>query len=91
MEDRVYADLQKTDRQRRLLLTTVGTQRDINVKGIQLREGLRLTFHSGDLDSEGNRDDLVSEGTVHHDSETNTWVAEIDWDAIRHQSDIQKE
>lgn len=89
MTDRVYADLQKTDRHRRLLLTTVGTRRDLQAKGIELREGLRLSFYSDDMDPHGNRDDLLYDGVVHFDDESKAWVAEIDWDAIKHESDLQ--
>jgi hypothetical protein len=87
MSDRIYADLQKLDRNRRVMLTTFGTRRDLEARGIVLRNGLRLAFYSSD-DMSGERDDLLFEGTVLFDEERRVWVAEINWDAVRHESDL---
>ena len=88
MANRIYADLQKTDKSRRLVLTTDGTRRDLAKQGIELKDGLRLSFYSDDGDAAGNRDDLVYEGIVRFDANANRWVAEIDWDAVKHESEL---
>jgi hypothetical protein len=82
-EPRIYVDFMKTDNEGRLLLTCIGTLRDLEAQSIQLREGLLLHVYSDDLDEQGNRDDLEAEGTVRFDPENRRWVLEIDHRAIR--------
>ncbi len=84
---RIWVDFMKTDAQRRLILTTLGTIEDLKKQGIDLHEGLRLEVYSDDADDRGNRDDLLAEGIVYRDKEQDRWVLEIDWNAIRHASD----
>ena len=55
--------------------------------GIQLHEGLVLTFYSDDADEQGQSDELRVEGRIHYDPEGCCWVATIDWAAIRHTSE----
>jgi hypothetical protein len=83
---RVYADFQNLDDQNRLRLTCAGTRRDLENQGIELREGLNLTFYTDDADDEGQPDDLLADGIVHFDESSNCWVAAIDWKALRHAS-----
>ena len=85
--NRIYVDFLKTDGHRRLLLTTVGTTTDLHRLGIVLAEGLRLSLYSDDLDDAGQQDNLVVDGIAHYDEQRNRWVAVIDWDAIRHESE----
>ncbi len=86
-EARIYVDFMKTDDEGRLLLTCIGTRRDLTLQNICLREGLRLKVYSDDLDENGNRDDLITDGTVRFDSANQRWVLEIDRDTIRNVSD----
>lgn len=85
---RIWVDFMKTDAQRRVVLTTLGTQRDLRAQGIDLREGLTLEVYSDDADDAGRPDHLLVSGVVQYDRDTERWVLEIDWDAIRHESDL---
>ena len=90
---RVYVDFMNTDGRRhvdgrrRVLLNTAGTKEDLARHGIELREGLKLLLYSDDADTRGKSDPLLVEGTVTFDSDRDRWVAVIDWDALRHESD----
>jgi hypothetical protein len=86
---RVWADFQKTDDLDRVILETHGTHADLSSQGLQLTDGLRLTLYTDDLDAKGTRDDLVVDGTVRFDDVNDRWVAEIDWAAIRHESELR--
>ncbi|MGI8425037.1 MAG: hypothetical protein ACR2FO_00170 [Actinomycetota bacterium] len=79
---RVFHDLMKTDNSGRLVLNLIGTRDDLKRQGIELREGLCLTFYSPDEDYAGERDDLVVEGVVRQDAASGEWVAEIDHKAF---------
>jgi len=87
---RVYADFQNLDDSNRLRLTCVGTIDDLARQGIELREGLVLTFSMDDADDQGELDELLGDGVVHYDEKERTWVASIDWSTIRHASDEGK-
>ena len=84
---KVYADFQNIDEANRLRLTCAGTLQDLAHHGIQLHEGLVLTFYSDDADDHGQPDALHVEGVVHYDPDGQCWVAIIDWAAIRHASE----
>jgi hypothetical protein len=84
---RVYADFQNLDDLHRLRLTCAGTLQDLQRQGIQLHEGLALTFYTDDEDDQGRPDELRTEGVAHYDAEGQCWVATIDWAALRHASD----
>src|SRR5712692_7299334 len=84
---RVYADFQNLDDYNRLRLTCAGTLQDLERHGIQLHEGLVLTFYTDDGDDHDQPDELRVEGVVHYDEKSQHWVATIDWPAIRHASD----
>ena len=83
---KVYADFQNLDDLNRLRLTCVGTEEDLSQQGIQLQEGLVLTFYTDDADDEGNPDDLLIDGTVRYSPEEQCWVGEVDWKELRHAS-----
>ncbi len=68
-------------------LKQLGTLRDIAQAGLELREGMVVSFYDQDGDGEGNRDDLLFEGTVHYDSEKKSWYAVIDQKTWRNESD----
>jgi hypothetical protein len=88
---RIYVDFLKADDEGRLILSCYGTLRDLAHFGIELKEGLVLTFYSDDADDAGNPDDLIVQGVVQHDETSNQWVAVIDWSAITHVSDYQEQ
>ena len=84
---RVYADFQNINEANRLRLTCAGTLQDLAHHGLQLHDGLVLTFYSDDADDHGQPDELRVEGVVHYDPAGQCWVATIDWAAIRHASE----
>ena len=84
---RIYADFQNLDDCNRLRLTCAGTLQDLERQGIQLQDGLILTFYTDDADDEGRPDELRVEGIVHYDKEGHCWVATIDWNALGHASE----
>jgi hypothetical protein len=84
---KIYADFQNLDDYNRLRLTCAGTLQDLERHGIQLHEGLVLTFYTDDADDHDQPDELRVEGVVHYDEEGQRWVATVDWAAIRHASD----
>lgn len=86
-DSRIYVDFMKTDDEGRLLLTCIGTRRDLEASAIELAEGLVLRVYSDDLDEQGNRDDLVADGIVRFDAANHRWVLEVDPKAIRNASD----
>lgn len=83
---RIYADFQKLDDDNRLKLTCRGTLQDLQRFGVQLHEGLRLTFFTDDADDEGRPDDLLIDGVVQFNAEERCWVAAVDWTMLRHAS-----
>jgi hypothetical protein len=85
----VYADFQNMDDENRLRLTCAGTRADLERLGVQLREGLRLTFYTDDADDEGRPDPLLIDGTVHYHEGQRCWVAAVDWSQLRHASQEQ--
>ena len=84
---RIYADYLKTDSYGRLILVCFGTVRDLKQYGIELEDGLALTFYTDDGDDAGNRDDLLVDGVVSYDEAARRWVAVIDEATFRHASD----
>lgn len=89
---RIYVDFLHTDGKKhgdgcqRLLLDLIGTQEDLAMHKIVLREGMTLLLYSDDADAMGKPDDLLVEGTARFDSSIGKWVAVVDPDAIRHES-----
>ena len=84
---KIYADFQNLDDHNRLRLTCAGTLEDLKREGIQLQEGMQLTFYTDDADDEGRPDEMRVQGTVHYDQQSRNWVADVDWRAIWHASD----
>jgi hypothetical protein len=87
---RIYVDLMKKDDQWRVQLTTVGTRRDLARLGIELEEGMLLHLYTDDANSVGVEDNLVFDGIARFDATANIWVAEIDWGALRHESELRE-
>src|SRR5688572_2024773 len=84
----VYADFQNADAQGRLRLNCVGTVSDLSRQQVQLADGVRLLLYADDLSEEGREDRLMAEGVVIYSSEEQCWVAAIDWDQVRHESQL---
>jgi hypothetical protein len=87
---RIYADFHDADAQGRLRLNSVGSLKDIASQEVPLKEGMRLTLYSDDLDDNGELDELLADGIAAYSTEDDCWVAVIDWDAIYHASDRDK-
>ncbi|HZY88130.1 MAG TPA: hypothetical protein VFE78_25065, partial [Gemmataceae bacterium] len=56
---------------------------------VELREGLALTLYADDADDGGRPDKLLAEGLVQYNQAEKCWVAAIDWNAIRHESQVK--
>lgn len=84
---RIYADFHNLDDANRLRLTCAGTREDLARQGIELQEGLRLTFYMDDANDSGQPDDLLAEGVTHYDQEGQCWVAAMNWQTLRHDSE----
>ncbi len=90
-EPRIWHDFQNCDEDGRLRLHIQGTIADLAKHGIELREGLRLRFYDEDDDSSGKRDDLTATGVVERNSGNGTWVARLDKNGVRHESDLERD
>jgi hypothetical protein len=73
---RIFVDFHNADPQGRLRLNSIGTVEDLSRQQVSLTDGLAAIFYS---------EDVEADGTVRYSGEENVWVAEINWDAIRHQ------
>jgi hypothetical protein len=73
-DPRIYADFHNADSKGRVRLTCVGTIEDLARQGIRLVEGLPIVLHD---------EELEAEGVVEYSRDEGSWVASIDWDAIR--------
>jgi hypothetical protein len=87
---KIYADFHNLDDSNRLRLTCAGTIADLARQHIELHEGLALTFYMDDADDQGDADAIRTDGVVHYDEGECSWVASVDWSAIRHDSDDGK-
>ena len=87
----IYADFMKCDDEGRLVLVCYGTHKDLEEHKITLEEGIKLVFSNDDADDNGNRDDLVVEGTVEYDKNKERWTARIIWDDIKNISQLSSE
>jgi hypothetical protein len=86
----IYADFQNLDHFNRLKLTCSGTRAELKRLGVELYEGLRLTFHMDDADAQGCPDELLVEGVVRFDDVERSWVADVDWSRVHHRSTIAR-
>src|SRR5207244_13218797 len=84
----VWGDFMHTDWERRIRLDVPGTERDLKALGIDLREGARIVIYQEDANAKGTTDDLITVATMHFDEEENRWVAIVDWDEVKHVSDL---
>ncbi|CAN5432836.1 hypothetical protein BH10ACI3_BH10ACI3_23460 [soil metagenome] len=81
----IFADFMKYEGGN-LILTCLGTKRDLEAANITLEIGMNLVFYEDDVDAEGNRDDLVVRGVVDYDEANGRWVAAINFDEIKNMS-----
>ena len=77
-----------------LCLSHTDTCRDESGTDVRLQAGIVVTVVEHDLDSAGNRDDLVATGTVEPSPEWlacrgSRWVLRINGDGVRHESEIR--
>ena len=87
---RLYADFQNLDDFNRIRLTCAGTLADLSRQQIELRDGMAVTLYTDDADDAGQPDELLADGVVRYHGEEKCWVAEVDWSALRHNSDEPK-
>ncbi len=87
MLPKIYADFHNLDDQNRIRLTTAGTLEDLQRLGIDLVEGMSLTFYMDDADDLGNPDDIMVDGTVHFSEAEKCWSASVYWSGVYHASD----
>ncbi len=84
---RIYADFQNLDDDNRLILNCRGTRDDLARFGVELVEGMQMTFWTDDANDAGEPDCLLVDGVVRFDGQTATWVAVADWTTVRHESE----
>jgi len=85
---RIYADLSKIDINGNVILSCVGTRRDLENMNLVLAEGMQLTLYmDSDVDEFGSPDNLLVDGFVKFDKDNDRWLAQIDRDTYRHDSD----
>jgi hypothetical protein len=89
-QQKIYADFHNLDDSNGLRLTCAGTAEDLKRQGIELREGLVLTFYMDDGDDRGEPDEILTEGVVNYDERESIWVASVDWAAAYHASDTEE-
>jgi hypothetical protein len=68
-----------------------GMRHDLERWGIELVDGMRLLLYTEDADSDGKLDDLVMVSTIRYDGDEDRWIAEVDWNALIHVSDLAPE
>jgi hypothetical protein len=66
-------------------LNQLGTLQEIRFMGLQLMEGMVVSFYQRDTESHHNENYLLFEGTVHFDSEKAQWYAVIDQESCWHE------
>jgi hypothetical protein len=84
---KIYADFNNLDDHNCLKVTCAGTRSDLDRLGVQLQEGLELTFCMDDADDQGQPDELRVLGKVTFSTGDLCWVADVDWASVRHESD----
>jgi hypothetical protein len=71
---RIFVDFHNADEQGRLRLNCIGTIEDLAQQQTELANGQRLTLYG---------EDLEVDGTVQFSEAEKIWVAAIDWQQIR--------
>jgi hypothetical protein len=71
---KVFADFHNADPRGRLRFNCIGAIEDLAQQQIVLRDGMRLTLYS---------EELEVGGVVEYSTDEHLWVAVIDWHAIK--------
>jgi hypothetical protein len=79
---RIYADFNKADGRGRVILTTVGTQADLETLNLNLSEGLRVLLYMPDYNENEEYDPLEVEATIRRDEERGWWIGEYVWEEL---------
>ena len=88
---RVFVDFQNADAQGRLRLNCAGTLDDLSTQKIELKEGMSLALYEDDVSDTGEPDEILVQGTAAYSKEEGCWVAVIDWNAVKHASELSKQ
>ncbi len=75
---KLFVDFNNADRYGRVRLNTNGTFADIKELNLELKEGMRVSLDDNDS--------LTTIGEVKYSDEEKIWVAEINWDDIKHKN-----
>ena len=70
-------------------IKTIGTRQDIDFNGLELNEGMRLSFYCDDANDAGQPDDPLFDGIVHFDTDKQQWYVLIDEGSYHHASDLR--
>ncbi len=77
---KLFADFNNADQHGRVRLNTNGTFEDIRKSNLELKEGMQVFLDDNDS--------LTAIGHVKYSDEEKIWVAEIDWDDIKHNDNL---
>lgn len=86
----IYGDFHKLDDESRIMLTTLGTSRDLAKLGIQLKDGMSVVIYMDDADDAGHPDDLMADAIIRYNKQEKCWVAEVDWDKVCNRSEREQ-
>lgn len=75
---------------KRVVLTTLGTQNDLERLGLRLVDGMNVDFWMDNGGEKGNPDPLLFSGKVYHDPSEGCWYAEIDERKIMNASQVSE-
>ena len=78
---KLFVDFNNADRLGRVRLNTHGTFADIDRLNIELKENMQVLL---------NDDTLTTIGNIKYSREEKIWVAEINWNIIDHNEDIDQ-
>lgn len=82
----IYADFQKLDDMGRLVLSCIGSLKDLDRQNFDLTAATDVIFYSDDMDENGNDNWLCVEGSVLFDEEAATWLGNYDSSNFYHSS-----
>lgn len=90
-KQRIYADFNKLDRNRCAILTCMGTQRDLELQGLPLSQGLEARLYMpDDEDENGELDSLEVDAVIQRSEELDCWVGVFEWDELKYRSRMNK-
>jgi hypothetical protein len=88
-----YVDFNEMVEPNLVLLSQTDVKNDYLGRAVELSEGMQVDLYMDDVDSLGNRDDLVASGTVERNSSQDwskhvKWCCRIDSRGVRHRSEL---